>query len=342
MTDSIVVQKRGEIGHLHLNRPQALNALNGDIIHAIREALAEWETDSSVSAVLITGEGPRAFCAGGDIRAVYQSGQENFPVVLSFFKEEYEMNREIFHFKKPYIALIHGICMGGGVGVSLHGSLKVAADTAIFAMPEAGIGFFTDIGSSYFLSRLPNSFGMYLALTGARISAAVAQAMGLIDRIIDQSSLYEIQNTLFSAKFTGPVDGVLKKLLKPFEIKPSLNQADIQLMEFTKIFSSHSVDAILDELKKSENPLAVDCLSQLKKNCPLSVKINFELLTRAKNFSLDECLSMDYCLVGHFLKDPNFYEGIRAAVIDKDQFPKWKPSHLKDITQQTIDQFFTS
>lgn len=342
MTESIIVNKQGEIGHLHLNRPQVLNALNADIIHAISQALQQWESDSSVSAVLITGEGPRAFCAGGDIRAVYQSARDNIPGALGFFKDEYTMNREIFHFKKPYIALIQGICMGGGIGVSLHGSLKIASDNAVFAMPEAGIGFFTDIGSSYLLSRLPNSFGMYLALTGARISAVLAQSVGLIDSVVDQSSFSEIQKGFYSAKFNTPVDQMLKNLIKPFEKKLSLSQSDIQLMEFTKHFSSNSLDTIIDDLKISKEALAVESLKKLEKNCPLSVKINFELLNRAKKLSLDECLSMDHAVVAHFLKNPNFYEGIRAAVIDKDQSPQWKPSHLAEINQQTVDQFFTS
>src|ERR1051326_5226588 len=192
MTDDVLFERRGALGLITLNRSKALNALTRDMCIAMRAKLGEWARDEAVKTVAIRGDGERAFCAGGDIRALYNAGMEKSPSAIDFYRDEYRLNAAIKHFPKPYVALLHGIVMGGGVGVSVHGSHRVGNETVSFAMPETGIGLFPDVGGSYFLPRLPGEIGMYVALTGERLNAADSLYAGVLTHIVPASATEEL------------------------------------------------------------------------------------------------------------------------------------------------------
>jgi len=326
-------EKRGSLGLLTLDRPKALNALTHGMISAIAARLREWAADDGIKAVAIRGEGDRAFCAGGDIRAVREAVVAGGNEGAALLRDEYHMNALIGAYPKPYVALIHGICMGGGAGVSVHGRYRLADPSLMFAMPETGIGFVPDIGSSHFLFRAPDRLGMYLGLTASSIGLGDAMAAGLIT--------HAVARTDFDAVIGALAEGeVVEKAIAPFVRKPEPGPLAAHRRRIATIFSASSVEGILERLDRDGSAFAVETAQTIRSRSPTALKLVFRELRDAEHLSLKECLAMEYRLALRTLVAHDFSEGVRAALVDKDRQPKWQPSSLAGV--EDVEPFFAS
>ncbi len=328
----------GNLGLITLNRPQVLNALNHEMFLALDENLAEWDKNRDIKAVIIQATEGRAFCAGGDIRSAYEKKLAKDPALYTFFADEYRMNSRIHHFSKPYIALLNGITMGGGVGISIHGSYRIATDRLVFSMPETNIGFYPDVGTTYVLSRLPHRVGYYLALTGARISYADCYALDIVQEVVAQESLPKIIQVLSQA--TIPDKSAVRGLINQFAISPPKSDLLQHQKEIETCFSKYSVEEIINALENSTSEWCQQTAEIIKTKSPTSLKVTLHALQKAEKLSYDECKQMEYYLTCHFLQGHEFFEGVRAAIIDKDQKPRWKPAILSEVTTEMIEQYF--
>ncbi len=329
-----VAGKLGDIGLITLNRAKTLNALTQEMCVVIDQTLADWAFDDAIKAVVIRGEGDKAFCAGGDIRALYQAGPENSKKSLEFFQHEYAMNRRIYHFPKPYIALCHGITMGGGMGISTHGSHRVAANDLRLAMPETAIGFFTDIGASFFLPRCPGYLGYYLGLTGNTINIADAVYCGLVDHIVPKESFDTLIQALCDAELSDYAD--VTQVIKQFSTEPEDSALVVQRKIIDDCFAKNTVEAIRDYLLTQNQEWSTRQAEVLNKRSPTSLKIVLAMLQKGKELVFNQCMDMEYNLVQYMLKQPDLYEGIRAAVIDKDRNPQWSPAELIQVKIEPV------
>lgn len=334
----------GKFGHITLNRSEALNALNLEMIIALEEVLTRWEKNPSICAIIFQSSSEKAFCAGGDIRALYEAGLKNDPHVFEFFQKEYQLDNYIAHYTKPCISFLNGITMGGGVGISLHGHHRVAGENFKFAMPETAIGFFPDVGGGHLLNQCPGAFGIYLGLTGARVPQKEAYALNLVDYCIDithQSSIIEKLHEL-DLRDIAAAQGKVSQLLHTAHQMPDIESVLEPWHWVNEIFSENSVESIIEKLEQSasDNALIAKTLNDLQTKSPLSLKVTFEQLKRTEFLSLDECLKLDYILVHHFFKDKDFYEGVRALIVDKDNNPQWQPSKLKDVSSEQVNGYF--
>jgi enoyl-CoA hydratase len=317
-------EKQGALGLLTLDRPKALNALTHRMIAAIADRLGEWAADDSVKAVAIRGEGDRAFCSGGDIRAVQQAIVAGTNEGASLLRDEYRMNALIGAYSKPYIAMIHGITMGGGAGISIHGSHRLADSSLAFAMPETGIGFIPDVGSSYFLSRLPDRMGLYLGLTANSIGLGDAMAAGLVTHAVERSD--------FDAVIAALVRGeTAEKSIAPFARRGQPGPLAAHRRRIATIFSASSVEAVLERLDRDGSDFAVQTAQIMRSRSPTSLKLVFRQLHEAEKLSLNQCLAMEFRLALRVLARHDFREGVRAALVDKDRRPKWEPSSLAGV-----------
>ncbi|ATN85120.1 enoyl-CoA hydratase/isomerase family protein [Coxiella burnetii] len=331
--------KKGNLGEITLNRPKALNALTGDMCRRLHEQLLGWESDRTIKAVVIKGAGDRAFCAGGDIRTLYMNGKEHLQTAEKFFYDEYRMNAAIFHFKKPYIALLDGITMGGGAGVSVHGSHRVATEQLLFAMPETAIGFFPDVGAGYFLSRCKNNMGYYLGLTGDRIRAGDAKWLGLVNHVIPSEKQDALIEALASAPFSSEDHRQVTDIITEFsiELEPLLfNQKTL----IESCFAAESVEAIVSRLEERNEEWGKTVLETLLSKSPTSLKVTYEHLTRASAMDFNAIMETEFNIALQFLKTPDFFEGIRAVIINKDQSPKWQPMKLEEVTSERVASYF--
>lgn len=330
--------ENGPLGLIQLNRPNALNALDQEMILDLSQIFKTYETDSTIKAIIIYGEGERAFCAGGDIRKVYEAGVNNRNSVLPFFYHEYQLDYAISQCKKPFLAFIHGVTMGGGIGISLHTRYRIASNTGIrLAMPETAIGFFPDVGGSYLLQQLPYPLGLYLALTGNEIALEDALHYQLVDYALDFNGLKMLWSELAEVDSTE-YENILKKW-HTLAKTPSKLAASFPLIE--KHFSLNSIKDIFQSLTKaSSEEWASFTLNNLYKRSPMSLLVTFEQFKRTRNATLAECFQMDYCLVHHFLKGPDFYEGIKALLIDKNRQPQWQPDTIEKITPIDVANYF--
>lgn len=329
-----------DIGLITLNRPYVLNSLNQEMIHAMYAQLSKWASAENIKAVIIRAADGRAFCAGGDLRFTYQRYKNNDPLLTSFFKDEYQLNRLIYHFPKPYIALLDGITMGGGVGISIHGSHRVATDNFLFAMPETGIGFFPDVGGTFFLPRLPGKVGFYLGLTGAKLSSDDCIAMNIATQKITSESIPDLIKALTEHSFSSDSKQSVTELLERFLVpvnRFSLNKHQAAIEE---CFSKSTIEDILYALQNSSNEFCRDTTSIIEKKSPTSLKVTLQAMTRGLHLDFDECMQQEYRLTCRFLQSHDFFEGIRAIIIDKDQSPRWQPSTLASVTDYEVDQYF--
>lgn len=312
---SVVATRPGRIGHLRLNRPRTLNALDLDMIRSIAETLDSWRLDPAVHAVAIEGTGDRAFCAGGDIRAVRSAalaGDTGF--VTSFFTEEYRLNAAIAAYPKPFVAVIDGFCMGGGVGVSVHGTIRVATEAAQFAMPETAIGFFPDVGTTYVLPRLPGRIGLYLGLTGARLSGADAVHAGLATHFVPRDRLDPLRRALAE-------DGVATVAAHAAEL-PTFS-LDPHRATIDRCFGEGSIEAILQALAADGGEFARETADTLGRMSPSALRWSLDIIRAGAGRTLQECLMAELALVHRVSVHPDFAEGVRAMVVDKDRNPKW-------------------
>ncbi len=330
--------KNGDIGLITLTRQQVLNALNHTMFLALDENLAAWQQDKSIKAIVIRAAEGRAFCAGGDIRHAYEMRKKNDETLPHFFRDEYRMNSRIHHYPKPFIALLDGITMGGGVGISIHGSHRIGTPRLTFAMPETGIGFYPDVGTTYYLARFPYKMGYYLGLTGVRINYADCLAIGIVQEIVASESLSAILTALSDATITD--NESVTNILKPF----SISVPDSELMKhretIEKCFAKNSVEEILHALENESDEWSQQTAALLKTKSPTSLKVTFEALRHAAKMNFDESQEMEYGMTLNFIREHDFFEGIRAVIIDKDQKPKWKPATLKEVTPDMLENYF--
>jgi enoyl-CoA hydratase len=335
MTADVLLRNDGPLGRITLNRPKALNALTHDMCRSIYQALQDWAVDPAIHAVLIDAVPGRAFCAGGDIRSIYELGHSDLPAAESFFATEYRLNAAIRHFPKPYIALLNGITMGGGAGLSVHGSHRVVTENTSFAMPETGIGLYPDVGGTYFLSHLPGETGTWLALTGARIRAADMLSLGLATHY---ASSVEIERVAAGMAAGQPVQAALGAVAKsppdPPATAPFVARMDAG-------FAGDSVEEIIARLQR-EGDWGRDIARLLATRSPTSLKLTLRAIREARNLDFNDCMRMEYRMTLRVLRSHDLYEGVRAILIDRDQHPRWKPESLEKVTNDQIDQYFVS
>jgi enoyl-CoA hydratase/carnithine racemase len=334
----ILFERRGTAGLIILNRPQALNAVSHDMVRVLARQLSEWESDGAVTRVIVTAAGGRAFSAGGDLRALYDLGRAGrYDEALGFFRDEYALNARIKRCRKPYVALIDGIVMGGGVGISVHGSHRVAGDRFVFAMPEVSIGFFPDIGATWFLPRLPGELGTYCALTGERLAAADGVAAGIATHRVASAKFPELTEALCSAV---PVDALLAAFAQPADKGP----VTARRPAIDSLFQGDRVEDILGRLdtEASQNgtDFAAATAALMRTKSPTSLKIALAQLRRGATLDFNECMRTEYRIVSRVIRGHDIYEGIRSVIVDKDQAPHWQPPTLEAVSAAEVERHF--
>lgn len=346
MTDFVQAEVHGGIGYLTLNRPQALNALSLDMIRALTRTLDAWEGAPDVVAVVIAGAGGKAFCAGGDIRFFHQAALAGDPLLDQFFVEEYALNYRIHRYAKPYIALMDGVVMGGGMGISQGARLRLVTDRTKMAMPETNIGLFPDVGGGWFLSRTPGRVGEYLGLTGAVIHAADALHAGLADAYLPANALAELQAAMRAATFsTG--DAVLDFIAArttPHRAacNPGESQLAAQRDAIDADFAHATVPAILAAVSDREGDWAAQTAAMLRTRSPSMLCVTLEQIRRARSMELADELRMELDMMHGVFRHGDGVEGIRALAVDKDHSPKWQPAGLDEVSRERVQAFFES
>ena len=334
--DEILFEARGGVGLVTLNRPQALNALTLAMVRSLDVRLRAWAGDPEVRCVAIQGTGDRAFCAGGDIRALYDSRKSKIGTLTAdFYREEYRLNRLIKRYPKPYVALIDGVVMGGGVGVSVHGSHRIATERTLFAMPETGIGLFPDVGGSYFLPRCPGRVGFYLGLTGARIKAADCLYAGIATHHLPFSALDALVSALREDTGSAVTDIVSRFATSPGEATLERDRAGID-----RCFAPASVEAIQAALEADGSEWAKGARMAMGEKSPTCEKVALRQLERGAALPFEDCMVMEFRLSQRAMAAHDFYEGVRAAVIDKDRAPKWHPASLAEVSGADVEAWF--
>ncbi len=318
---TIIARAQGRIGRLTLNRPKGLNALDLPMIHAIAASLEAWRDDPAIHAVVLDAAGGRAFCAGGDIRDLRnQAISGDHERIKAFFVEEYALNRVIARYPKPYISLIDGICMGGGIGLSVHGSVRVTTEHAAFAMPETQIGFFPDVGATFILPRLRGAFGMYLALTSERVGGAEAVWLGLATHFVPRERFAGLADALAESGIAALAEAALPP--PPGEMRA--------IEAAVTVFAEPSVIKILAALERMETEWSRATLRTLRAVSPSSLLWTFEIVRAGARRTFEQCQEAELELALRATKHPDFAEGVRAMVVDKDRAPRWAPARLGD------------
>jgi enoyl-CoA hydratase len=329
----VLFEVRGRAGLITLNRPKALNALTTAMAQAMRRQLAAWADDPAVERVVIEGAGDRAFCAGGDIRALYDWGLAKDPSFLTFYREEYLLDALTKRYPKPYVAIMDGITMGGGVGVSVHGAHRVATERLTFAMPETGIGLFPDVGGTYFLPRCPGETGMYLGLTGARLKAADALYAGIADAHVGSDRLDDLRAALCS---DADLDGAIARFSKdPGPAPLAEHRAEID-----RCFAGDSVEAIVAALEADGGEWGAKTAQIIATKSPTSLRITYRQIRKGAKLEFEDCMRLEYRMVHGIFAGHDFFEGTRAVVIDKDQNPRWKPASLAEVGESDVAHYF--
>ncbi|MGJ0507335.1 MAG: 3-hydroxyisobutyryl-CoA hydrolase [Methylocystis sp.] len=329
----LLMSRSRRLGRIRLNRPKALNSLTLSMVRLFTEALKTFARDDEVAAVLVTGEGDRGLCAGGDIRALYDLRDGDKTYYRDFWREEYELNALIASYAKPYVVVMDGLVMGGGVGVSAHGSCRIVTERTRLAMPETGIGFIPDVGGTWLLSRAGGA-GVYMALSGATVSGADALAAGLADWSIDSGKIAELSARLHEIACAEDVRAVLAEFNHPLE-PGELSQNRAVLDNLT---AEESVEEVLTRLAEADSAFARRAAAEISKKSPTSLKVTQALLRRATNAAtLRECLIREFRAACRLLERHDLYEGIRAAIIDKDKAPKWRPATLQEVSLDSVN-----
>jgi enoyl-CoA hydratase len=338
----ILSERRGALGIITMNRPRALNALTLGMIEEMDRLLGDWANDPSVAAVVLQGAGEKAYCAGGDVRAVWRAGKEGEALTHDFFHEEYSLNHDLHHFAKPIVAMIDGITMGGGVGVSIHCSHRVASERTLFAMPETAIGFFPDVGGSYFLPRFPGLTGLYLAMTGERLKAADCCFVGVANHHVGALGKAEVLAALEKADLSGDAQAGVTAALAALETSPGEPPLAALAADIDRLFAAPSVKEILAGLEAEGSDWARETLDTLRKRSPFSVMLTFELYHRGAALSFDDCMTMEFRISQSLMKGGDFYEGIRAVLVDKDHAPQWSPASIEEVDPAKVEACFAS
>jgi enoyl-CoA hydratase/carnithine racemase len=333
-------ERRGTAGLITLNRPQALNAVSHAMVRTLAQQLAEWEADPAVTRVILTAAPGKAFSAGGDLRALYDLGRAGrFDEALGYFSDEYALNALIKRYRKPYVALIDGIVMGGGVGISVHGSHRVAGDRFTFAMPEVSIGFFPDIGATWFLPRMPGELGTYCALTGERLDPADGVAAGIATHRVASARFGDLVEALCGAV---PVDALLGAFAQPAGEGPIASRR----AAIDRLFTGNRVEDILAALDTEASQNGADAAfasataALMRTKSPTSLKIVLEQMRRGSTLDFTQCMRTEFRIVSRVVREHDLYEGIRAVIIDKDQAPRWQPPTLAAVSAAEVERHF--
>src|SRR5947207_16038 len=348
--EDILFGCEGGVATVTLNRPQALNAFTLDMYRRFDPILRGWAEDPAIHAVLIRGAGERAFCAGGDVRAIYEAGRGlsgDRSLTSVFFREEYELIRRIHRYPKPYVALIDGITMGGGAGVSVNGAYRVATERTLLAMPETGIGLFPDVGATRFLNRCPGHLGRYLGLTGARIGPADALYCGFATHFVPRERVPEPVAALERVPWrAGDEQRQIEAVLAQFAAEPEPAALAARQEPIDRCFAPESVEAIIEALSAEaagggpHADWAAQTRTALLAKSPTSLKITLRQLITGRDFDLDAALILEYRLTQHVMAGHDFYEGVRAVVVDKDQMPRWQPAILAEVDAAMVEGYF--
>jgi enoyl-CoA hydratase len=331
----VFVRRDGGLGRLTLNRPEALGALTFGMCEAMIAALTAWRDDPAVRAVLIDHAGERGFCAGGDIRALTESMAADGVAARAFFFTEYRLDQLIFGYAKPVIAVMDGAVMGGGVGISLPARYRIATERTTFAMPEAGIGLFPDVGSGRYLSRLPGRAGAWLALTGARLKAADCKGLGIATHTVQSARLGELKAALASA---SDIEAVLADFQAdpgpPLAAAPNARAID-------RLFDQPGVEAVCAALAADGSDWAAAQLAAIAPKCPTSLKVAWRLLEEGARLDrFEDDLALEYRIALRMIARADFAEGVRAVILDKDNAPRWRPDTLEGVTEADLDAIF--
>ena len=348
MTEHVLTHIEGHTGVITLDRPAALNSLSLEMVRAMTQALLYWRDDPAVKAVLVRGSSERAYCAGGDIRFFHQKGSATHTggaaLVEDFFNEEYALNHLVHSYPKPYIALMDGVVMGGGMGIAQAGPrarLRVVTERTKMAMPEVGIGLFPDVGGSWFLSRAPGEVGTYLAVTGEMIGAADAIYADLADIFVPGAELPGLQTAIADA---ADARSAARAFAQPFaaQADPASSRLAQARDAIDRHFAHDSVQAIMDSLAGDSGDFATRALATMQKRSPLMMSVTLEQVRRGRTLGIADCLRMERTLVRRCFENGEVLEGVRALAIDKDHAPKWNPPTLAGVTPEMVEQFFVS
>ncbi|WP_460415198.1 enoyl-CoA hydratase/isomerase family protein [Pseudomonas sp. microsymbiont 2] len=344
-TDQVLAEVRNHIGHLTLNRPAGLNALTLDMVRSLQKHLHRWAQDPQVHAVMLRGEGPKGFCAGGDIRSLHDSFKAGDTLHHSFFEEEYALDLCIHRYRKPVLVLMDGFTLGGGMGLAQGCDLRIVTERSRLGMPEVGIGYFPDVGGSYFLPRVPGELGIYLGVSGSQIKAADALYCGLADWYLDSEKLTALDDGLdrltFGANPLKDLQGLLARL-------GTQTMADAPLAKLRPVidhfFALPDLPSIIEQLRAvsigDTRQWALDTADLLETRSPLAMAVTLELLRRGRHLALEDCFAMELHIDRQWFEHGDIIEGVRALIVDKDKQPRWNPPTLAGLTRQRVDQFF--
>jgi enoyl-CoA hydratase len=332
-SEDILTRVANGIGYLTLNRPKAINSLNHGMVTGLRAVLTEWEQDSAISAVVLSGAGERGLCAGGDVVAIYHSARADGIQARRFWYDEYLMNAQIGRFPKPYVALMDGIVMGGGVGVGAHANTRVVTDTSKVAMPEVGIGFIPDVGGAYLLSRAPGLLGLHAALTGAPFSGADAIALRFADHFVPHDKVESLRKAIAE-------DGV-EQAIAAHAVEPPASNLAAQRDWIDECYAGENVAEIVAALRGHDAGPANEAADLIATRSPIALSVTLEAVRRAAKLgTLEDVLAQDYRVSSASLRSHDLVEGIRAQLVDKDRNPKWSPASLAQVTPAEVESYF--
>lgn len=332
-SDEVLTEVDGSVGLITLNRPKAINSLNQRMVDDLTAILTGWADDDAVRAVVLSGAGERGLCAGGDVVSIYHSARKDGAEARRFWRDEYLLNAQIADFAKPYVAVMDGIVMGGGVGVSAHANTRVVTDTSKIAMPEVGIGFIPDVGGVYLLARAPGGLGLHAALTGAPFTGADAIAMGFADHYVPHADIEAFRRAIVS-------DGVDNALAK-FAVEPPPSELAAQRGWIDDCFARDTVEDIVAALRDHDAGPANEAANLIVTRSPIALSVTLEAVRRAASLkTLKDVLVQDYRVSSASLRSHDLVEGIRAQLIDKDRNPKWSPAELAAVTAADVEAYF--
>lgn len=333
-------ETRGPIGLVTLNRPKALNSLTLNMIRLIDAQLRAWADDDAVKAIVLLGAGDKAFCAGGDVVSLAKEWEGVEQLRKDFFREEYILNTLIHTYPKPYIPLVDGISMGGGVGMSVHGSHRVVSEKVMFAMPETTIGLFPDVGGTWFLPKLRGEVGTYLALTNSRLKAPDVVYAGVYDSFVPSAELPSLLDALATADWQGDLHEAAARVIDGFQDHPGEPTLAAHQAVIDNCFGYDSLPEILAALDADGSDFAMQAAQAIRDKSPLMSSVTLRQLRKGAPLSFEDCMILEYRMTQACMAGTEFFEGVRALLIDKDKNPKWSPADLADVTEAMIERHF--
>ncbi len=337
----LIVRREGAAGIIRLNRPKAINAMTSEMSIGIDKALDQFETDPAIALVLLEGAGERGLCAGGDIRGLYESSREGGDLGKRFWRQEYIMNARIARFPKPYVAFMDGLVMGGGVGLSAHGSHRVVTEKTKLAMPEVGLGFFPDVGGTFLLSHSPGEIGTYFGLTGQTMNGPDAIHARFADVVVPSGKLAGLRETLVNLR-AGANAAEVKAAIDGLSTGETVGPVAAQQSQIDRWFAHDRMEDIFADLRRDGSELAQATLKALNEKSPRGMVVALKLLRLSRqSTSLEQCLVREYRAALEVFRSDDFREGVRAAVIDKDRNPKWSPPRIEDVTPEMVAPYFS-